>query len=133
MARLNDCHLSCDIHKVHTYPTQALSVRLWWCHTFSLLGYDLMSKVCLSNIRFFHLSRISRKEMFSQRFSPTTGKMEWVVEDEDYDMRDEIARWARDLKYSRGVSITRLPNFTLRLFIPLAGQLIQTCFTTMKG
>lgn len=46
--------------------------------------------------------------MFSQRFSPTTGKMEWVVEDEDYDMRDEIARWARDLKYSRGVSITHL-------------------------
>ena len=32
--------------------------------------------------------------MFSQRFSPTTGKMEWVVEDEDYDMRNEIARWA---------------------------------------
>lgn len=30
--------------------------------------------------------------MFSQRFSPTTGKMEWVVEDEDYDMRNEIAR-----------------------------------------
>lgn len=51
-----------------------------------------MSKVCLVNIRFSHLSRISRKEMFSQRFSPTTGKMEWVVEDEDYDMRDEIAR-----------------------------------------
>lgn len=71
--------------------------------------------------------------MFSQRFSPTTGKMEWVVEDEDYDMRDEIARWARDLKYSRGVSTTHLPNFTLRLFIPLAGQLIQTCFTMMKG
>ncbi|KAL9975281.1 hypothetical protein ACROYT_G012431 [Oculina patagonica] len=32
--------------------------------------------------------------MFSQRFSPTTGKMEWVVEDEDYDMRNEIARSA---------------------------------------
>ena len=32
--------------------------------------------------------------MFSQRFSPTTGKMEWVLEDEDYDMRNEIARWA---------------------------------------
>ena len=106
MARLNDYHLSCDIHKVHTYPTQALSVRLWWCHTFSLLGDVLMSKVCLLNIRFFHLSRISRKEMFSQRFSPTTGKMEWVVEDEDYDMRDEIARWSLDLKYSRGVCIT---------------------------
>ena len=30
--------------------------------------------------------------MFSQRFSPTTGKMEWVVEDEGYDMRNEIAR-----------------------------------------
>ena len=71
-----------------------------------LLGDVLMSKVCLLNIRFFHLSRISRKEMFSQRFSPTTGKMEWVVEDEDYDMRDEIARWSLDLKYSRGVCIT---------------------------
>ena len=34
----------------------------------------------------------SEIEMFSQRFSPTTGKMEWVVEDEDYDMRNEIAR-----------------------------------------
>lgn len=32
--------------------------------------------------------------MFSQRFSPTTGKMEWVVEDNDYDMRNEIARSA---------------------------------------
>ena len=32
--------------------------------------------------------------MFSQRFSPTTGKMEWVLEDEDYDMRNEIARYA---------------------------------------
>jgi hypothetical protein len=30
--------------------------------------------------------------MFCQRFSPTTGKMEWVVEDENYDLRDEIAR-----------------------------------------
>jgi len=32
--------------------------------------------------------------MFSQRYSPTTGKMEWVVEDEDYDLRNEIARSA---------------------------------------
>ena len=51
-----------------------------------------MTKVFLLNKRVFRFSRISRKEMFSQRFSPTTGKMEWVVEDEDYDMRDEIAR-----------------------------------------
>ncbi|XP_073232579.1 protein arginine N-methyltransferase 7-like [Porites lutea] len=53
-----------------------------------------MTKVFLLNKRVFRFSRISRKEMFSQRFSPTTGKMEWVVEDEDYDMRDEIARSA---------------------------------------
>ena len=41
--------------------------------------------------------------MFSQRFSPTTGKMEWVVEDEDYDMRNEIARCVT-LRESSGLS-----------------------------
>ena len=44
--------------------------------------------------------------MFSQRFSPTTGKMEWVVEDEDYDMRNEIARCVT-LRESSGLSSVR--------------------------
>ncbi|XP_029200545.2 protein arginine N-methyltransferase 7-like isoform X1 [Acropora millepora] len=44
--------------------------------------------------RNIHLVNGLRNEMFSQRFSPVTGKMEWIVEDEDYDMRNEIARSA---------------------------------------
>lgn len=42
--------------------------------------------------RFYGFSGRLRSEMFLQRFSPTTGRMEWVMEDEYYDMRNEIAR-----------------------------------------
>lgn len=47
--------------------------------------------------------------MFSQRFSPTTGKMEWVVEDEDYDMRNEIARCVT-LRELSGLSSVLVPS-----------------------
>lgn len=59
---------------------------------FSRDALFLMSRVCSRAKTFFHFSYNLRNEMFSQRFSPTTGKMEWVVEDEDYDMRNEITR-----------------------------------------
>ena len=51
-----------------------------------------MRKVSFLARRNIHLVIGLRNEMFSQRFSPVTGKMEWIVEDEDYDMRNEIAR-----------------------------------------
>lgn len=46
--------------------------------------------------------------MFSQRFSPTTGKMEWVVEDEDYDMRNEIARQENQVTLHSGAVNSRI-------------------------
>lgn len=39
--------------------------------------------------------------MFLQQFSPTTGKMEWIEEDEDYEMNDEIARFVFDAIFWR--------------------------------
>lgn len=99
MARRNDCHLPCDIHKAHIpYLSSpgSLAAIVVVSRSVSRIqppgGCPYEQSLSLEKKDFFLFSRISRKEMFSQRFSPTTGKMEWVVEDEDYDMRDEIAR-----------------------------------------
>jgi protein arginine N-methyltransferase 7 len=36
---------------------------------------------------------------FVSRTNPVTGKLDWIVQNEDYDFHQEVARYAKKLNY----------------------------------